>query len=117
MLAAPTTVTFSSELADLGAPQEPGVKWSASTREPPQSAEFRVAVTDRGLLRYCFLERSSGDAALDEQAQKYLALCRFTGSARENSATTKQLIWAMATFEWGNDLTLPLSPSSEAPAS
>jgi hypothetical protein len=116
MLTVPTTVTFSSELADLGAPQEPGVKWSASTREPPQSAEFHVAVTDRGLLRYCFLERSSGDAALDEQAQKYLALCRFTGSARENSATEKQLIWAMATFEWGNDVTLPPSSSSEAPA-
>ena len=115
-LAVPTTVTFSSELAEPRCAAKTRMKWSASTREPPQSAEFRVAVTDRGLLRYCFLESSSGDAALDEQAQKYLALCRFTGSAGENSAAKQDLIWAIATVEWGNDVTLPPSSSPEAPA-
>lgn len=114
-MAVPTAVTFSSELDDFGAPQKPEIKWSASTREPPQSAEFRVAVTDRGFLRYCFLERSSGDAVLDEQVQKYLALCRFTRSASEKSAAKQDLIWAIATVDWGNDVTLPPSSSSEAP--
>jgi hypothetical protein len=110
MPVAPTIITFSSELAAFEPPQKPSVKWSASTREPPQSAEFFVAVTDRGLLGYCFLESSSGDAALDEQAQKYLARCRFAAGAREN------LIWAIATVEWGNDVMLPPSSITERPA-
>jgi hypothetical protein len=114
LLAVPTTVTFSSELADLGKPQRPAVQWRASTREPPQNAEFRVAVTNSGVLRYCFLESSSGDASLDEQAQKYLALCRFTGGARETSAAKQDLIWTIATVEWGNDVTLPPSSGPEA---
>jgi hypothetical protein len=115
-LIVPTKVTFSSELAGLGAPNPPETNWNASTREPPQRAEFRVAASARGLLRYCFLERSSGDATLDEQAQNYLARCRFAGDARENSAAKQPLIWATATVEWGNDIALPPSTSSEAPA-
>jgi hypothetical protein len=111
-----TSVTFSSELAALGAWQRPEMKWSASTHEPPQSAQFRVAVTNRGLLRYCFLESSSGDTALDEQAKKYLALCRFTGSARSDFTAEDRLIWAIATIEWGNDVAFPSSSISEAPA-
>ncbi len=111
-----TSVTFSSELAILGAPQEPQIKWSASTREPPQSAEFRVAVTDGGLLRYCFLESSSGDAALDEQAQEFLAHCRFAKKAGEESTAQDHLTWAIATIEWGNDIARPPSLPAETPA-
>lgn len=106
----PTTVTFSSEVSELGESQAPSTKWSASTREPPQSAEFRVAITDNGILRYCLLENSSGDAALDEQAQRYLARFRFAGNAGKNSSREQDLIWAIATVEWGNDVALP--PSS-----
>ena len=58
--------------------RRPEMKFTASRRESPQAAQFRVAVDENGEVRYCFLENSSGDAALDEQARKYLALCRFS---------------------------------------
>ena len=81
-----TTVRFSVELDALGPAQYPKMKFTASGHESPQAAQFRVAVNENGAVRYCFLENSSGDAALDEQARKYLALCRFPSSARHPSA-------------------------------
>ncbi len=106
-LAVPTTIIFSKELGSLGAVKKPSMKLTASTRELPQSAKFRIAVTDRGVVRYCFLQNSSGDSALDEQARHYLALCRFAGSHNANSGEQDHLNWAAATVEWGNDIVIP----------
>jgi hypothetical protein len=80
-------------------------------------------VNEKGEVRYCFLQSSSGDAALDEQARKYLALTRFPAirnspaPARNASpsdaggSTVASLTWGIATLEWGNDLAPPPSPS------
>lgn len=100
-----TAIIFSKDLDSLGAVRKPVMKLTASTRELPQSARFRVAVSDRGVVRYCFLESSSGDAALDEQARRYLALCRFDGI--QNAVGQNQLHWAVAIIEWGNDIATP----------
>lgn len=115
IFAVQTSITLSSELASLGMLQQPQMKWSASTREAPQNAEFRVAVTGYGLLRYCLLETSSGDAALDEQARKYLAMSRFTEGWHKTSVRS-ELVWGIATVEWGNDVTFPTASPSEAKA-
>jgi hypothetical protein len=106
--AAPTTVIFSNEFDRLGQPKFVPTNFKASTKEPPQNAQFRIGVDPQGAVRYCFIENSSGDAALDEQARAYLALCRFPGRSTSND---ESLTWGIATIEWGNDLTPAASKS------
>lgn len=112
----PTIVRLSPELETLGAMQSPEMKFIASGHEPPQAAQFRVAVHENGAVRYCFLENSSGNAALDEQARKYLALYRFSAIRNPQSAIRHEFVWGTATVEWGNDLIgLGAGPESTAP--
>jgi hypothetical protein len=115
---APTAVRFSPELDSLIAPQTPELKFTASTREPPETARFAVAVNEKGEVRYCFVQVSSGDAALDEQARRYLALTRFPAFRNSPKSGIADLTWGFANIEWGNDV-LPLaqtSPNSPSPA-
>jgi hypothetical protein len=107
--ATPTTIIFSENLDSLGEVQKPAVKFSASTREPPQTASFRVGVTQNGVVRYCFLQNTSGDGALDEQAHAYLMLCRFVSKGTAAAADTDRLTWATAKIAWGNDVIAPPS--------
>lgn len=109
---APTTLAFSGALRDLPV-AHPELKFHASVREAPQNARFRVVVDSLGAVRYSFLEQSSGDTALDEQARHYLALCRFQGGAGETSG--HGLTWATASFQFGTDLVLPPSAAERAP--
>ena len=111
-----TTLRFSEELAALGSVQSPELKFTASGRESPEAAQFRIAVNDLGEVRSCFLERSSGDATLDEQARKYLALCRFSAIRNPQSAIRNDLTWGLVTVEWGNDIVLPPSTHTEGTA-
>ncbi len=112
---APTIVRLSTELETLGTMQSPEMKFTASGHESPQAAQFRVAVNENGAVRYCFLENSSGDAALDEQARKYLALCRFSAIPNPQSEIRNGFVWGTATVEWGNDIVAP-SPATESVA-
>jgi hypothetical protein len=117
----PTAIRFSVELDSLISPQPPELKFSASSREAPEAARFLIGVNEKGEVRYCFLQSSSGDVALDEQARKYLALTRFpairnapASSVKPTAAepaTVAPLTWGIATLEWGNDLAPPPSPS------
>ena len=106
----PTAIRFSPELDSLITPQTPEVKFNASTREAPEPARFLIAVNEKGEVRHCFLQSSSGDPALDEQARKLLALTRFPAIRNSPSSTVPSLTWGAATLEWGNDVTLPPSP-------
>ena len=109
----PTWVTFSSELRQLGDAKFVPASFKASSAEPPQNAQFRIAVDSQGVIRYCFPLNSSGDAALDEQARQYLALCRFSAKAEANADT---LVWGIATIEWGNDVAaIQTKPTASAP--
>jgi hypothetical protein len=112
---APTIARLSPELETLGAPQSPEMKFRTSGQESPQAARFRVAVDEKGAVRYCFLENSSGDAVLDEQARKYLVLCRFPATRDPQSAIRNDLVWGTATLEWGNDI-VASSPPTESVA-
>jgi hypothetical protein len=109
---APTALFFSDALRDLPV-SRPDLRFRASLREAPQNASFRVAVDSLGIVRYSFLERPSGDPALDEQARHCLALCRFHHGAQH--ATDQGLIWARADFEFGSDLELPPAAAERAP--
>ncbi|HEY8834391.1 MAG TPA: hypothetical protein VIM09_02315 [Chthoniobacterales bacterium] len=106
----PTAIRFSPELDSLITQQTPEVKFNASTREAPEPARFLIAVNEKGEVRHCFLQSSSGDPALDEQARKLLALTRFPAIRNSPSSTVPSLTWGAATLEWGNDVTLPPSP-------
>ena len=101
----PTVLRFSAEIEALGPVQSPELKFNAANREAPQVAQFRVAVNENGEMRHIFLETSSGDATLDEQARQYLALCRFSSIRNQKSEIGNELFWGTATVEWGNDVT------------
>lgn len=110
-----TTLHFAAASEPLGAPEIPPLKFSASTNEPPAAAQFRIAIDGRGAVRYCFLERSSGDPALDEQARQYLLLCRFP-AARKDAVAAERFLWTTAAFQWGNDIASPsAAASTESP--
>ena len=107
---APTRIRFSSEVESLIPPQLPELKFSAGTHEAPETARFLVAVGRQGDVRYCFLQASSGDAALDAQARKYVMAARFPAIRQSQSASIPALTWATATLEWGNDIATPNIP-------
>jgi hypothetical protein len=105
----PTRLSFSDELASLGAPQSPAAHFTASNNETPQAIRFRIAVAPTGVVRYCLPMNSSGDASLDEQARQYLAVTRFLPKANAAAQPPPGAsdVWGTATLDWGNDVTRP----------
>jgi hypothetical protein len=99
-----TSVSFSRDLAVLGAPTLPEQNFVASNEQAPQTVRFRVAINKLGEIRYCFPINSSGDPALDQQARLYVARCRFSKSAANAGKANSFLAWGIATIEWGNDI-------------
>jgi hypothetical protein len=93
-----TSVSFSEDLLPLGDPSLPEYNFTASNNETPEAIRFRVAVGSTGEIRYCLALNSSGDPLLDEQARRYLTLCRFP--LQQGSS----LVWGIATVEWGTDV-------------
>ncbi len=112
----PTELRFADELQPLATSPASALRFTASSKEPPQAAEFRVGLNSRGEVRYCFLQRSSGDPALDEQARRALLLCRFPPFKNSQPQVENALFWTTATFEWGNDIVSPAATSAESPA-
>ena len=108
-----TAIELSDDTRDLTVAQMAEMKFTRSNTDAPQTAVFRVAIAISGEVRYCFLQTSSGDAALDEQAGHSIALCRF--AARQNSAGAPDLIWTTAAVAWGNDLAAPDSAPATTP--
>jgi hypothetical protein len=109
-----TQISFSNELATLGVAMYPQTKFTATTREPPQALQFRVAVNARGEIQHCFAMNSSGDAALDEQARHYVGLCHFAPKSTTESGSEQSLTWGAATIEWGSDIERPQTKSGTA---
>ena len=107
-----TRVSFSGDLQQLGEAKLAPANFKASTNEPPQNAQFRIAVDGFGAVRYSFVLNSSGDSVLDEQARQHLALCRFPAKAvpsgveglTRSTSNGDALVWGIATIEWGNDV-------------
>lgn len=102
-----TSVSFSKEVEAFGTPALPSLSFAASNNESPQTAHFRVAVNGMGEIRYCFPLNSSGDPALDKQARRYLALCRFSKGPATVEKNDSLLTWGIATIEWGGDVARP----------
>jgi TonB family protein len=103
-----TRVLFSGDIAERSpaAPTfSPPTRSSAAT---PEAARFRIALDETGVVRYCFLARSSGDGALDEEARTALLRARFLPDAAHD------LTWGTATIEWGDDIAAaPSAPEQQ----
>ena len=112
----PTELKFGPDTDWLGPPNIPPWRFSMSRKDPPRPAEFRLAISARGDVRYCFLQTSSGDPALDEQARHRLLLSRFSPIKDRDPAFENDLFWTTATFEWGNDITSPSDAAADVPA-
>lgn len=92
----PTTVTFTTSLASRAptAPRPLALQTRATT--PVEPTRHLIGVTDRGEVRFLFLQNSSGNAALDDQAAAHLQTLVFPpGEAA--------ITWATAIVTWGDD--------------
>jgi hypothetical protein len=110
---APTTLTFAGTVET---PAIPPLQFTASTKELPSAARFRVAIGPSGEVRHCFLQESSGDAALDDQARLQILLCRFPPAQRSAEEGENLLTWTTAVVEWGSDLLPPGGDTSTSPS-
>jgi hypothetical protein len=110
-LARKTTANFADLPTALGEPVFADFTFRLTRPDAPANARFRVAIDERGAIRFCFLIESSGDPALDEQARNFLQLCRL--KTKEDSPVTNgtALFWTTATILWGNDLAPSSGPS------
>jgi len=92
--AVPSSVRFSGPLAARGPKALPGLSTEGAAILEP--ARFLIGVTGGGEVRFAFLQRSSGDKAVDDEAGTLLLAMHFApGSA--------PLAWGVASFFWGND--------------
>jgi hypothetical protein len=114
-LARKTTANFAGLPSALGDPIFADFRFRLTRPDAPANARFRVAIDERGTIRFCFLIESSGDPALDEQARNFLQLCRL--KTKEDLPVTNgtALFWTTATILWGNDLGPSSSPSANSP--
>src|SRR5438046_2042577 len=110
-----TSASFSKELDAFGAPILPNRSFTASNDEAPEAIRFRVAVSGSGEIRYCFPLNSSGDPALDEQARRYLALCRFSQSSISGAEVDRSPTWGIETAGWGNAVRGPRHMPTSTP--
>jgi hypothetical protein len=103
---ASTTLSFSGPLVPAGEIPSFLALHESETGEL-QPASFMLAVSDRGEVRYVFLQDSSGDKSLDADATAMLRQVHFRPSAAP-------LTWGFATFHWGSAAYVPPTPASEA---
>jgi len=92
----PTTVIFSSALDDRAPTPLPALVVKTRTTEPVEPTRHLIGVTDRGEVRFVFLQSSSGNPSLDDQAAAHLQTLTFT----PNDAP---ITWVTAIVTWGDD--------------
>ncbi|HYR57104.1 MAG TPA: hypothetical protein VEO95_00685 [Chthoniobacteraceae bacterium] len=88
-----TTLDLSVALAERGL-KPPSFHWKVRASEPLQPLRALIGVSDRGEVRFTFLQNSSGDAHIDAEALDQLAKLAF---APGDAAIT----WAVATVDFG----------------
>jgi hypothetical protein len=92
----PTRVSFSPELQARAPQSPPDLAFEKRSDAPLEAAKFLIGVTDRGEVRFVFLQRPSGNPALDQQAANQLPHFDF-------SRGTAPITWGFATISWGDD--------------
>lgn len=99
----PTTLTFSGDLRG----ERPGATVATLHAAQPgnlRPARFLLGVSDRGEVRFVFLQESSGDKQLDADAGRALAQAQL-------AHLPAPLTWGFATFSWGAEAYAPPAPA------
>ncbi|HEV7866855.1 MAG TPA: hypothetical protein VGO90_04190 [Chthoniobacteraceae bacterium] len=92
----PTWLTFSPDVhARMPAIPE-AWNWNARATEPLEAAEALLGIAAKGDVPFVFLQRSSGNRALDAEALGRLQRLTFT-------ADEQPMVWVFATIHWGSD--------------
>ncbi len=91
-----TRVQFSGDLSGRTPVGNPPVRLASKSGATLEPASFLLAVTPDGGVPFVFLQKSSGDKALDREAEAHLARLKFAPAEGEAA-------WGTATFFWGND--------------
>jgi hypothetical protein len=106
---ATTAISFSGPLKGAALDPLPAM---AGIREADlvelQPARFLLGVSDRGEVRYVFIQEASGDKSVDAGAGRILEQVRFRPSAAA-------LTWGFATFYWGSAVYARSTPAPEGP--
>ena len=104
-----TELRFSGQLAGSKILEHPPLKpdfTGVDLASSPvlQKADFLVGVSADGQVLYTFLQESSGNEALDRQAEQNLSTIKFDSRAQYD------IIWGKATYYWGADAYPPAPP-------
>ena len=92
----PTRVSFSAAIASRALVRPPDPAAIAKAAAPLEPSRYLIGVTDRGEVRFVFLQHSSGDPAFDDAGAARLASATFAPEATP-------IAWAQATVTWGDD--------------
>jgi len=106
--AKPTRIIFSGELADRTPDSLLPFKANTKVSDAVHPAEFLVGVTDRGEIRFVFLQRPSADSNLVPEATSEAAT--LDGEAADQLSRVKlkpggpEITWGHARIEWGPEI-------------
>jgi hypothetical protein len=103
----PTLITVSETLRDR-LPEIPRLIPQAKADTTIQPTVLLVGVSEKGEVRFGFLEQASGSPALDSEASAFFQTLPF--ASRDGG-----LMWGTVTFTWGDDaLAQPAAPSGNS---
>jgi hypothetical protein len=88
-----TTIAVSPALAERSL-KPPTFRWKQRATQPLQPLRALIGVTDRGEVRFAFVQRSSGDEGIDAEAVHQLEQLSFGPSETP-------IAWAQATVDFG----------------
>jgi len=107
----PTSVSFYGPLASRPLKEAPTLSFPSPSAVPLQPSRFLIGVSDRGEVRYIFLQESSGDPEFDSLATARLQQLSF-------AVNESPVAWGFALFSWGDDAYgAGNSPTAKSPAS
>ena len=92
----PTAVGFSESIARRAPVPVPPLVAKSRAAGAVEPSRYLIGVTDRGVVSFVFLQTSSGNSALDDQAAAHLEDLVF-------SADEAPITWAIAVVTWGDD--------------
>lgn len=101
----PSRLSLSPTLAAQTLIQPPDLSTTVRAATPVEPSRYLLGVTDRGEVRFVFLQQSSGNAALDTAGARSLTRASFDPIARP-------ITWGHATIAWG-DAVFGQHPKSE----
>ncbi len=98
VIAQNTLVTFSASLATR-APASTKFIPTQRSNKPIENTRLLLGVSDKGEVRFSFLQQASGFPSLDAEADNFLRTLKFPASS------DAPITWGIVTFEWGDDAT------------